>query len=152
MRLLHVNTAIAALLLTACSAVGHQDISKLARFKGASMQEVIAELGAPDQILHEPGGHTLYVYMTRTANTFVAPALPYNPVLVTPQGKTIGIPIPPHAPMQDLNQFKCMATFETDTHGKVFGTTSQGNCDTILNFTNRSDNAAANVSVAKNRN
>jgi hypothetical protein len=131
---LRTNLVIVTLLLTAC-ATPHQDMSNLSRWKGTSMQNVITELGTPDQILHESGGHTLYVYMTHTANTFVAPEPITNPVIAIARGKTIGVPIPAR-PTQNNGTSKCTALFETDSHNIILKTSEQGSCNTILNLTN----------------
>ena len=133
MSFLRISLTLASLLLTACGSTGYPEDDGLARWKGTRIQKIIAQLGTPDQTLHEPDGHVLYIYMSHLENTFTAPQPPTLPVIVTYRGKTIGIPTPPRRPMQTINEIQCVAQFETDPRNIIVSTSERGDCEKIRN-------------------
>ena len=120
-----------ALFLTACAGV-NPDNDRTTQWEGAPMVNVIAKLGPPDQIIHLPGGHTVYAYNTYQDNTFNAPQPTNTQVIVAPHGKTIGIPIPGNLPPKSAD--RCNATFETNAKNIVVKTTSKGSCVALMNL------------------
>jgi hypothetical protein len=137
MVLIRASLVIAILLLTGCASSIAEDAANTARWKGENIQTIIAKLGTPNQILHEPDGHTLYIYMTLPPNTFTAPEPPVTPVIALPHGKAIGIPIPTHQPMQYNDEVNCTRTLETNHNGVVVNASEQGyNCSRIVNRVN----------------
>jgi hypothetical protein len=136
MRFIHVSLAI-AILLTGCASGPSQDATNAAHWKGENIQTIIAKLGTPNQILHEAGGRTLYIYMRLPPNTFTAPQPPVTQVIVTPHSKAIGVSIPTHQPLQNTDEFNCTTTLETNQRGVVMNASEQGyNCSRIINLVN----------------
>jgi hypothetical protein len=135
MELIRTSLAIAILLLTGCASSTTPKAANATRWKGENIQNIIAKLGTPNQILHEAGGRTLYIYMTLPPNTFTAPQPPVTQVIVTPHGKAIGITIPERPPQRNRDAFNCTTTFETNPHGVVINASEQGaNCFRIVNL------------------
>lgn len=126
MLLIRTGVLITILFLSACASTNNQD-KKF--FVGQNIKSIILRLGTPDQTLHMPGGHTRYVFMTHPRNTFTTPPSPFTSVIITPQGKAIGVPTPTQPSLPNFKQPACTITLETNQQNQIIDSHITGTCN-----------------------
>lgn len=127
-----------SLLLSACTTAGDYNRSLL-DWRGQDVQQVISQLGNPDQVKKQANGNTVYTFITEG----YAPQKRPQPPAVGVNFSGSGIPVMVVPNADSLNNVApvatlCTVTVTTDQHNKIVTANTLGDgCGNGMNLTKR---------------